>query len=96
MARVTCEFYCQECDGYTYFRLNLALDGNHIVKCANPKCAHKHYRVVKNGKITEERFNEYYKTADEIEPMPSAYSKEKRDFGSVALIRQLEAIGAHT
>lgn len=94
--RVMCDFYCQECRGYTYFKLNTALDGNHIILCANPDCKHKHYRVVKSGKITEERFNESMRTAEEIEPMPSAYSKEARPMGLIARWRQREAIGEAT
>lgn len=91
--RVLCEFYCQECRGYIYVYLNIGLEGNHIVNC--PKCGHKHYRVVKKGKITEERFNEKMNTADEIICMLSAYQKEKRKLGTIAQIRQLEAIGEH-
>lgn len=91
--RVLCDFWCQECKGYTYFKLNTALEGNHIILCANPSCKHKHYRVVKGGKITEERFNDSMRTAEEIEPMPSAYSKEARPMGLIARWRQREAIG---
>ncbi len=91
--RVLCDFWCHECSGYTYFKLNTALDGNHVVICANPDCKHKHYRYVKNGKITDDRFHEGQSLAEEIEPMPSAYSKEARPMGLVARWRQREAIG---
>jgi hypothetical protein len=96
MPKVPCEFWCNECYGYTYYRLNVALNGNHIVKCANSGCEHKHYRVVKDGEITSERFDKYGIIADEIIPMPSAFSQEKRvQQGSIAEIRQREAIGEH-
>jgi hypothetical protein len=91
-----CDFWCSTCQGYTYFKLNTALEGNHIVMCANPDCKHKHYRVVQGGKITEERHNATLQTAEEIEPMPSAYSKEARPMGLIARWRQREAIGEAT
>ncbi|NIV32291.1 MAG: hypothetical protein GWN58_23470 [Anaerolineae bacterium] len=91
--RVMCDFWCHECSGYTYFKLNTALDGNHVVICANPDCKHKHYRYVKDGKITDDRFYEGKDIAEEIEPMPSAYSKEARPMGLIARWRQREAIG---
>ena len=91
MARVLCEFY-GHCGGYIYVKLNLELNGNHVVNC--PNCGHKHYRVVKNGIITEDRFNESFRLADELILMPSAYTKTKRVMGRVALQRQAEAIGS--
>ena len=91
--RVLCDFWCQECSGYTYFKLNTALDGNHVVICANPECKHKHYRYVKGGKITDDRFHEGQDLAEEIEPMPSAYSKQARKLGILARLRQRMAIG---
>lgn len=94
MARVLCEFYCTECYGYVYCFLNTALDGNHIVIC--PACQHKHYRVVRQGVITEDRFDKVLPVAEEIMPVKSAYQKEKRPLGEIALLRQREAIGELT
>jgi DNA-directed RNA polymerase subunit RPC12/RpoP len=90
---VLCEFYCSECAGYVYVKLNTALEGNHIINC--PNCGHQHYRFVKEGLITDCRFYEGKDIADEVIPMKSAYQKEKRVLGGVALIRQLEAVGEH-
>jgi DNA-directed RNA polymerase subunit RPC12/RpoP len=98
--RVLCEFYCAECFGYVYVKLNTALEGNHVVNC--PNCGHKHYRVVKDGIITDCRFSENHEIADEIVPMRSAWQKERRPppelepgKGAIALIRQFEAVGYH-
>jgi len=100
-----CEFWCHCEDapypengeprgGYIYVKLNTALEGNHVIVC--PNCKHKHYRVVVKGKITGERFSLGMRTADEIEPMPSAYTKEKRKLGLIATWRMREAIGEAT
>jgi hypothetical protein len=34
--------------------LDMSLDGNHEIEC--PLCQHIHYRVVKDGVVTEERY----------------------------------------
>jgi hypothetical protein len=39
------------------FTLDDGLDGNHIITC--PKCGHEHYRVIKNGEVTGERYSPY-------------------------------------
>ena len=49
------ELFCQECQQYVRFPMNLSLDGNHEITC--PKCGHVHYRVVKKGVITEDRYS---------------------------------------
>jgi len=49
------ELHCHECNKYVQFDLDLDLDGNHVLTC--PNCGHEHCRVVKNGKITEERWS---------------------------------------
>ena len=46
---------CTECRRTFRFNLDFELDGNHEITC--PGCGHTHYRVIVNGKITEERFN---------------------------------------
>lgn len=50
------ELYCHGCGGYVQFNLDLSVDGNYVLHC--PKCGHDHYRVVKNGKITDERWGQ--------------------------------------
>lgn len=49
------ELFCSECGKYVRFPIDLALDGNHEIVC--PNCGHVHYRVVKKGIITEDRYN---------------------------------------
>lgn len=50
------EFYCGECKKYflTYLRRNM--NGAYTVQC--PSCGHHHYRVVKEGFVTDQRKNE--------------------------------------
>jgi hypothetical protein len=49
------ELYCHNCGNYVQFDIDMELDGNHVLKC--PVCGHEHCRVVKNGKITEDRWD---------------------------------------
>lgn len=48
------EIYCHACGQYVQFDIDLSLNGNHTLEC--PNCGHEHYRVVRNGKITEDRW----------------------------------------
>jgi DNA-directed RNA polymerase subunit RPC12/RpoP len=49
------EIHCHNCGKYVQFDIDLELDGNHVLKC--PECDHEHCRVVKDGIITEERWD---------------------------------------
>jgi len=49
------ELYCHDCDRYVQFPVDLDMDGNHVFKC--PNCGHEHCRVVKDGKITDVRWD---------------------------------------
>jgi hypothetical protein len=49
------ELYCHNCDRYVQFDLDTELDGNHVLDCSN--CGHEHCRVVRNGKITGDRWD---------------------------------------
>ena len=91
--RIEVEFWCAECKHYTYVRLNMGLNGNHIMVC--PNCGHKHYRYVQYGVITNDRFEEGHNIADEIIPMKSACVPEnqRRVRGEVAILREMEAAG---
>jgi hypothetical protein len=91
--RATIEFYCQECDHYLYVRISLALDGNHIIRC--PNCNHKHYRLVRRGIITKERFDSHHATAAEVRvPKSACVPKERRrQLGLIAHQRATEAAG---
>jgi uncharacterized protein YbaR (Trm112 family) len=50
------ELYCHNCDHYVQFELDLSLNGNHVLAC--PNCGHEHCRVVKDGKITDARWDQ--------------------------------------
>jgi len=50
------ELHCHACGKYVQFDLDLSLNGNHVLKC--PECDHEHCRVVKNGKITDDRWDQ--------------------------------------
>lgn len=72
--KVLHEFNCSNCCGYITVKLDMDKNGAHCVVC--PNCDHKHYRIIKDGVITEDRApSSAEKYADEIHPMKSAYSK---------------------
>ncbi len=48
------EIHCHACNRTVRFELDLSLNGNHVLKC--PQCGHEHCRVVKDGKITGDRW----------------------------------------
>ena len=48
------EIHCHECNRYVQFDIDMGLDGQHVLNC--PNCGHLHYRVVRNGIITAERW----------------------------------------
>jgi hypothetical protein len=50
------ELHCHNCNCYVQFDLDLSIDDNYVLYC--PKCGHDHYRVVKNGKITDKRWGQ--------------------------------------
>jgi hypothetical protein len=50
------ELHCHACDRYVQFTLDLSLDGNHTLEC--PNCGHAHCRVVRDGRITGERWDQ--------------------------------------
>jgi len=52
--------YCTECRKNFIASLDLSLDGNHVVVC--PWCGHEHCRVVKGGKVTEDRWDHRLQT----------------------------------
>ncbi len=49
------ELYCHGCSQYVQFNIDVSLNGNHILKC--PECNHEHCRVVKDGVITGDRWD---------------------------------------
>ena len=54
------ELYCHGCGYYVQFNLDMELNGNHVLEC--PNCGHEHCRVVKDGKITSERWDQRNQT----------------------------------
>ncbi len=50
------ELHCHACQKYVQFDLDLSMNGNHVLNC--PNCRHEHCRVVKDGKITGERWGQ--------------------------------------
>lgn len=50
------ELHCHNCNNYVQFNMDMEMDGNHVLKC--PKCGHEHCRVVKNGVITDDRWDQ--------------------------------------
>lgn len=59
MARRKEEFHCNQsgggCGKYfeTFLRENMF--GNYTIECPNPTCKHHHFRVIKEGLVTEDR-----------------------------------------
>lgn len=50
------EIHCHHCNGYVSFDMDMELNGNHVLTC--PKCGHEHCRVIKDGVITSERWDQ--------------------------------------
>lgn len=50
------ELWCHACDHHVQFICDLSLDGNHVLHC--PNCGHEHCRVVKDGVITDIRWDQ--------------------------------------
>jgi len=49
------ELWCHKCENYVQFDIDVSLNGNHEIIC--PKCGHVHCRVVKDGIITDDRWD---------------------------------------
>lgn len=52
---VRTDMHCHNCSKSFLALLDYDVDGNHIFEC--PYCEHEHCRVIKNGKITEDRWD---------------------------------------
>ena len=92
MARHAHEMQCTECLFYNYPMLSEDMgDGNYTIICGN--CKHQHYRVVRKGRVTEDRHNKSLSHGDTIHVMPSACSKDKRKLGMIAQIRAMGVAG---
>lgn len=49
------DMHCHSCSKAFIVELDFTREGNHVIKC--PHCDHAHYRAIRQGKITEERWN---------------------------------------
>ena len=52
---VRSDLHCHDCGKDFVAKLDLTLDGNHVIIC--PWCGHQHHRVVKAGIVTSDRHN---------------------------------------
>ena len=52
---VNTPMYCHNCDKNFIARIDYDVDGQHVVEC--PHCGHEHCRVIKNGSITDDRWD---------------------------------------
>lgn len=50
------EIHCHACDKWVQFIIDVSMNGNHVLNC--PNCDHEHCRVVKDGKITDFRWDQ--------------------------------------
>ena len=48
------ELYCHGCHQYVQFELDMEVNGNYTLDC--PSCGHKHYRLVRDARITDTRW----------------------------------------
>lgn len=87
-----CEnFVCTNCGWHNYPVLRENFHGNYTIRCGH--CSHDHYRVIKNGVVTEDRHNKNMPAAEIIHVMPSACSEKPRELGTIARLRSMAAAG---
>lgn len=48
------ELYCHSCNKNFIAQLDFSISGNYVIECAH--CGHEHWRTIKDGKITEDRW----------------------------------------
>lgn len=53
MDLVRTDMNCTNCTKNFIAQLDMSLDGDHTIEC--PYCGHWHFRVVRDGKVTEDR-----------------------------------------
>lgn len=66
------ELHCHACGRYVQFVCDLSLDGNHVLNC--PNCGHEHCRAVKDGIITDIRWDQRNGPTWHIAATSTAYS----------------------
>lgn len=71
------DLHCHNCSKGFIAELDFSIEGNHKIIC--PRCGHIHYRLIQQGKITEERWWSGYETI-EVSPQctwtPSVIKQE--------------------
>jgi len=55
MSKIRTDLSCTECSKTFIAQLDFAIDGNHIIEC--PYCGHEHCRVIKDGRVTGDRWS---------------------------------------
>jgi hypothetical protein len=50
------ELHCHNCNRYVQFDIDTEMDGNYVLNC--PQCDHEHCRVVRQGRITDVRWDQ--------------------------------------
>ena len=50
------ELHCHECQRYFEVEFDHTINGNHVVNC--PNCNHEHCRVIKDGVVTSDRWDQ--------------------------------------
>ena len=53
--KIRTDMNCTECSKNFVGTIDFSVDGNHIIIC--PYCGHEHCRVIKNGTITDDRWD---------------------------------------
>lgn len=56
------DMHCHNCEKGFIAQLDFSVAGNHRIVC--PRCGHIHYRFIKDGLITEQRWMQGYDTVD--------------------------------
>ena len=64
VGEVRTDMSCTECSKGFIALLDYDIDGNHVVEC--PHCGHEHCRVIKSGKITEDRWNHTIQNQEKV------------------------------
>jgi len=50
------ELHCHECNKFFQVEFDDTINGNHVVNC--PNCQHEHCRVIKDGIVTGDRWDQ--------------------------------------
>lgn len=56
------DLHCHQCSKTFVAELDFTIEGNHVVEC--PHCGHEHFRVIKGGAITDDRWHSGMRRVD--------------------------------